>query len=81
MLPACFPLKVSHTFALSKLWYVAQVLPLPPAYSKKIESALSGFIFRGRQERLKLSDLENAEDQGGLGLTCVVTKAESLLLR
>ena len=73
--------KVTQTFALSKLWYVAQVLPLPPAYSKKIESALSSFIFRGSQERLKLAVLQNPAEKGGLGLTCVTTKAVSLLLR
>ena len=33
--------KAAKVFALSKLWYVAQVLPLPPAMLKKIESALS----------------------------------------
>ena len=73
--------KVAQTFALSKLWYVAQVLPLPPAYSKKLESALSSFIFRGSPQRLKLSELQNPVEKGGLGLTCVATKAESLLLR
>ena len=41
----------------------------------------SAFIFRGRHERLKLADLENTEEEGGLGLTCVATKAECLLLR
>ena len=73
--------KVAQTFALSKLWYVAQVLPLPLAYTKKIESALSSFIFRGSPERLKLAELQNPLESGGLGLTCVATKAESLLLR
>ena len=73
--------KVAQTFALSKLWYVAQVLPLPPAYSKKIKSALSSFIFRGCSVRLKLAELQNPAERGGLGLTCVATKAESLLLR
>ena len=73
--------KVAKVFALCKLWYVAQVLPLPQAVVRKIESALSSFIFRGRHERLKLDDIENTEEEGGLGLTCVATKAECLLLR
>ena len=73
--------KVAKVFALSKLWYVAQVLPLPLAVLRKIESALSAFIFKGRPERLKLSDIENSEEEGGLDLTCVATKAECLLLR
>ena len=72
---------LTNTFALSKLWYVAQVLPLPPAMTKKVESAISNFVFRGRHERLKLAELENPVKRGGLGLTCVATKAECLLLR
>ena len=72
---------VLHKFALRKLWYVAQTLPLPQAMVKKIESSMSSFIFQGRHERLKLSELENSMECGGLGLTCIATKAESLLLR
>ena len=73
--------QVLQTFALSKLWYAAQVLPLPTNIVKKIESASSAFIFRGRPERLKLAELQNTKEKGGLGLVCVATKAECLLLR
>ena len=48
--------EVAKTFALSKLYYVAQVLPLPNKYRKQVESSLSKLIFRGRQERLQLHD-------------------------
>ena len=48
---------------------------------KKIESSSSTFIFRGRPERLKLAELQNPIEKGGLGLVCVATKAECLLLR
>ena len=37
--------QVAKTFALSKLYYVAQVLPLPNKYVKKVESSLSSFVF------------------------------------
>ena len=72
---------VAQTFALSKLWYVSQVLLLPHAFPKKIDAALSSFIFRGRHKRLKLAELQNSEEKGSLSLTCVATKAECLLLR
>ena len=72
---------VLQQFALSKLWYVSQTLQLPNSVAKKIQSKVSAFIFKGRQERLKLSELENPVEQGGLGLTCVITKASCLLLR
>ena len=51
---------VSRIFALSKLYYVAQVLPLSTKHRKQIESSLSKFIFRGRHERLWLDELENS---------------------
>ena len=63
------------------MWYVAQVLPLPSQVLKKVESACSAFIFRGRAERLKLAEIENTLERGGLGLMCVATKAECLWLR
>ena len=72
---------VIQTYALSKLWYIAQVLPLPASMNRKIEALVSSFIFQGRHERLKLSEIQNPEKKGGLGLTCVATKAECLLLR
>ena len=49
--------QVARTFALSKLYYVAQVLPLPDKHRRKVESHLSSFIFTGRHERLTLSEL------------------------
>ena len=38
--------QVARTFALSKLYYVAQVLPLPSEHKRRVESILSMFIFR-----------------------------------
>ena len=49
--------EVAKVFALSKLYYVAQVLPLPAKHRKHVESCLSKFIFRGRHERLKLGEI------------------------
>ena len=73
--------EVTKTFALSKLYYVAQVLPLPNKYRKQIDSSLSKFIFRGRHERLQLDELQNSYEQGGLGLPNIAVKADSLLLK
>ena len=60
---------------------MAQVLPLLSKIRARIESSLSKFIFRGRQERLYLSELENDCEQGGLGLPNNSAKADSLLLK
>ena len=76
----CQRVQVARTFALSKLYYVAQVLPLPGQHRRKVESCLSSFIFRGRHERLKLCELENTCEKGGLGLPNLSVKADSLLM-
>jgi hypothetical protein len=73
--------EVAKVFALSKLYYVAQVLPLPAKQRKRVESSLSKFIFRGRHERLKLGEIENSIEQGGLGLPNIAVKADSLLTK
>jgi hypothetical protein len=49
--------QVARTFALSNLYYIAQVMPLPGEDRRKVESRLSSFIFRGRHKRLKLCEL------------------------
>ena len=72
---------MAKVFALSKLYYVAQVLPLTDKYRKRIEQKMSSFIFRGRHERLSLFELENTCRQGGLGLPNIAVKAECLLLK
>ena len=73
--------QVARTFALSKLYYVAQVLPLPGEHRRRVEKRLFSFIFRGRQERLKLSEMENTCDNGGLGLPNLSVKADSLMMK
>ena len=73
--------EVARTFAQSKLWYVCQMLPLPPSFAKKFESLLSSFLFRGKPERLKLEELFNSPDRGGLGLMDIRNKADSLFLK
>ena len=66
---------------MRKLYYVAQVLPLPNKYKRKVEISLSKFIFRGRHERLKLEELENSCENGGLALLNISVKADSLLMK
>ena len=71
--------QVARKFALSKLYYVAQVLPLPNKYKRKV--SVSKFIFRGHYERLKLEELENSCENGGLALPNIAVKADSLLMK
>ena len=72
--------ELTRNFALSKLYYVEQVLPLPAKFTKKIDSSLSKLIFQGRHKRLKLDELENSYKQGGLSLPNIGVKADSLII-
>ena len=72
---------VLRTFAQSKPWYVCQVLPLPNAFAKKVESMISSFLFRGKPERLMLEELFNPTSKGGLGILDVRNKANALFMK
>ena len=72
---------MARTFALRKLYSIVQVLPLPGEHRRKVECRISSFIFRGRHGRLKLSELENTSDNGGLGMPNLSVKADSLLIQ
>ena len=73
--------EVAKMFAMSKLYYVSQVLPLSTKMRKRIEKSLSRFIFKGRHERLALSEIENTRGNGGLDLPNIGVKADSLLIK
>ena len=72
-----FVLKI---FALSKLWYVAQVLPLPASTARVVKALMGQFVWRGRLERLALDEIHSPPDKGGLGLPCLEARCEALLL-
>lgn len=72
-----FVLKV---FATSKLWYLAQILPIPKKTIEYIEKLVGFFLWRGHLERLPLQELYLDTKQGGLGLPNISAKADSLFL-
>ena len=75
--------QVVTTFALSKLWYRAQILPLPGVWAAKFEEAVAGFLWRG-QITVHLLPQETVclpKGEGGLGMPYLRAKCESLLLK
>jgi hypothetical protein len=70
-----------EVYAFSLLWYLAQILPLPPAFHRRIRTAAGDFLWRGRLERLPWDELHAPPALGGLGLTCVATRAQSMLAK
>ena len=73
--------KVLNTFALSKLWYLAQVFPPPQRVVDQLEILVRRFLWIGRLEHLALDELINPPRQGGLGVIVIRAKADALLVK
>ena len=73
---------VINIFALTRIFYVASVLPLQKSFIKKVETSIGKFLWSssGRLLRVSLADIKNCRERGGLGLTCLDSKGKSLLL-
>lgn len=70
-----------NTFALSKMWYIAQVLPIPERFSQQIELTIGYYIWRGHMFRVHRNQLRQATDKGGFNLINVQLKCKALLIR
>ena len=73
-------IEVVRIFALSRIYYVASILPLPQCYINRIEQVVGRFIWSGRLMRVAINELKLCPEKGGLGLTCVGSMAKSLFL-
>ena len=72
--------EVLRVFATSKIWYKASAFPLPVKYSRKFESLMGRFLWAGKLERLQIDEIKNTRSAGGLGLPCLISKANALFL-
>jgi hypothetical protein len=70
-----------EAFAVSKAWYLAQILPLPAAAATRLRRAVGDFLWRGRLERLALEELHIPFSEGGLRLSSIATRAQALLAK
>jgi len=70
-----------EVFCFSKLWYLAQMLPLPTAVANRINSAAGAFLWRGHLERLAWQELHSPFLQGGLQLSDLVSRGQALLAK
>ncbi|KAJ4437599.1 hypothetical protein ANN_17744 [Periplaneta americana] len=69
-----------NTYALSKAWYMAQILPIPSLIGKKLRSATGWFLWNRHILRVPRDQLTLAKSQGGLGVFDPYTKALSLFV-
>ena len=75
--------QVIGIYLASKIYYHAQVLPLPTKYQMELERQIRRFLYRGKivMGRLKLEELSQPVSGGGVGLVDLERKCASLYLR
>jgi hypothetical protein len=72
---------VLETFIFSKLWYLAQILPLPQSVAARATGLTGAFLWAGHGERLTWQELHNRREAGGLAVSCVFTRGQALLAK
>ena len=74
--------QILNIFALSRVFYVASILPMSKTMAKKFESVMGKFIWNssGWFLRVAIEEVKNRTEKGGLGLICVLRMCKSLLL-
>jgi hypothetical protein len=70
-----------ETYVFSKLWYMAQILPLRQVVANKATSIPGSFLWTGHLERLAWQELHNPRFAGGLGVSCVTSRGQALLAK
>ena len=73
--------EVVRIFVYSKIWYKAQILPVPGQVIVQIEKMVGRFLWMGRLERVALEVLCNGEESGGLGMVLLAAKADAMRLK
>ena len=73
--------EVIRLFALSRVYYVAAVLPIKSCMVKKFEALMGKFIwkFSGKILRISIDEIKNKKLEGGLNLPCLRSMSDSLL--
>jgi len=73
-----------ETFLFSKLYYLAQAIPLPAEAARTITAAAGAFLWGGSgfgPERVAWETLHNPLAMGGLAITDIASRAEALIVK
>jgi hypothetical protein len=54
---------------LSKLWYIAQILPAPRTYTQRITAAIAWYIWKGAVFKVPITTLQRPKSMGGWEMT------------
>ena len=74
-------LEFVNTFCLSKLWYVAHVMPLARRVADKLDKLVRAFLWIGHLEKLPWTQLYNRLEDGGLGVVNVFARGQAMLAK
>ena len=72
---------IINQLILSKIWFLAQVIPVPQKVIIDLERLVLDFLWGARHTRVRKQVLYLPIKQGGLGLIDITTKIQSLHLR
>ena len=75
-------IEIVKTFALSRLYYLSSILPLPQFAANSIEKGIGNFIWSatGKILRVKMEEMKLPAEKGGCGLNCIRRMSKSLFL-
>ena len=73
--------EVLNIFALSRVYYLASILPISKSMARKFDTVLGKFIWgAGWLLRVALDEVKLKPEKGGLNLCCVLRMSNSLLI-
>ena len=70
---------VSNALALSRIWYVASLVPMPRWVSRELNSILFKFFWGGKRDLVMRDVVVHPREEGGFGVVSVVFKVQALL--
>jgi hypothetical protein len=73
--------QVLEVYVASRAWYFAQVIPLSDAAAASLRRVMGDFVWAHSLARLAFPQLHRPFSKGGLGLSCPVKRAHSLLTK
>jgi hypothetical protein len=71
-------IKYVHNYLLAKVWYTAQIFPVPDDCVRQLNSAITSYIWHGEIFRVPLSTLQRCKTHGGWDLIDVAAKSRAL---
>lgn len=70
-----------ETHIFSKLWYLAQIIPMPSAIAQQLTTAAGSLLWKGHRERLAWQELHCPLSEGGLAISSVASRAQALITK